>query len=408
MTTQSSLVHAPAQLRAKKVPLTANASGSGYKSGKLWLLRGRLGACLSILALVLPALNALAGFSSMYVFGDSLSATSGGGLQYPPPAGTSAENYYDGRFSNGKVWVEYLAEQLGVSFDPTHNFSNFGDDSEEVYNNIVYGNYYPPADIATSLYVFWPGCSDCFALAIFQGTNSWTDGINNAMSNVTAVVDVLYSQGVRTLLLPNSVDISKVPFFTYTADSLGSDTNEVASLAASVHDQVPQYNAALAATVNQLRAKYPGLTIYAPDFYSQFDYLFSHPAEYGLTKTNIDALEDPALTDKSFDGPGENYLFWDYLHPTTKVHAAVANFVQQSISFVPLISRFTHQGSTNVFDVVNLPVGQTGALESTTNLLNPAGWKSLVSIVATNASQTVSISTNGLGNTCFFRLNFPP
>jgi hypothetical protein len=221
-------------------------------------------------------------------------------------------------------------------------------------------------------------------------------------------VDALYSQGVRTLLLPNSVDVSKVPFFTYTAASLGADTNEAALLAASVHAQVPQYNAALAATVNQLRAKYPSLTLYAPDFYSQFDFLFSHPANYGLTKTNIDALEDPALTDKSFNGPGASYLFWDYLHPTTKVHAAVADFVMQNISSGLRISRFTHRGSTNQFDLVNLPVGRTGALESTTNLFNAAAWKPLASIIATGATQTVSISTNGLGNTRFFRLNFPP
>ena len=254
-------MRAPARFGVEEMLLNVNASASGDKPGKLWLHRCRFVVCLSILALILPALNALASFSSMYVFGDSLSATSGGGLQYPPPAGTSADNYYDGRFSNGKVWVEYLAEQLGIPFDPNHNFSNFGDDSGEVYNNIVYGNYYPPPDIATTLYVLWPGCSDCFALAVFQGTNSWTDGISNAMSNVSAVVDLLYSQGVRTLVLPNSVDIAKVPFFTYTVGSLGGDTNEAARVAASVHAQVPQYNAALAATVNQLRAKHPDLAI---------------------------------------------------------------------------------------------------------------------------------------------------
>ena len=77
----------------------------------------------------------------------------------------------------------------------------------------------------------------------------------------------------------------------------------------------------LATAIGQLRAQYPDLTIYAPDFYTQFNFFLSHPEIYGITTTGIDALEDPALTDKSFNGPGANYLFWDYLHPTTKVHA---------------------------------------------------------------------------------------
>jgi hypothetical protein len=245
-------------------------------------------------------------------------------------------------------------------------------------------------------------------MAFEYGTNAWSEGISNAMVNVSSVVDVLYSQGVRTLILPNSVDISKVPFFNYTAGSLGADTNTVAPLVTSVHAQVAQFNAALAVTINQLRAKYPELTLYAPDFYSQFDFLFTHPAVYGVAKTNIDALEDTSLADKSFNGPGANYLFWDYLHPTTRVHAAVADFVQQIVSPAPRISQLTPQGGSDRFALENLPAGRTGSLESTTNLLNPAGWTARASIVVTGATQTVRISTNGLGNPCFFRLQFTP
>ena len=361
---------------------------------------------LLCLRLVTP--DAGAAFSSLYVFGDSLSATSGAGGEYPPPAGTSTANYYHGRYSNGPVWTEYLAALHGIPFDASHNFSNFGDDSGEVFNNLVYGNYYPPADIASALYVFWSSSSDCFLMAFEYGTNTWTEGISNAMVNVSAVVEVLYAQGVRTLILPNAVDISKVPFFSYTANTLGADTNEVALDLVNIRAQVPVFNAALAVTVGQLRAKYPALALYAPDFYSQFNYLCAHPAPYGVTKTTIDALEDPSLADKSFAGPGASYLFWDYLHPTTLVHAAVANFIQQLVSPSPRISQLTPQGSRERFTLENLPVGRTGSLESTTNLLNPAGWTARASIVVTGATQTVTIPGNGLGNPCFFRLSFPP
>src|ERR1700760_4195324 len=92
------------------------------------------------------AFPARPGYSSLCIFGDSLSAISGGGVQYPPPPGYGAANYWNGRFSNGEVWAEYFAAQQGIPFDTNQDFSNFGDDSTEVYQNIVYGNYYPRAD----------------------------------------------------------------------------------------------------------------------------------------------------------------------------------------------------------------------------------------------------------------------
>lgn len=360
----------------------------------------------------LLTLNALAGYSSMYVFGDSLSATTGSdALPYPYSPGVTGADYWNGRFSNGQVWVEYLAALQGIEFDTNNNFSYFGDASGLVYDNITTGDYFPPPDISTSLYIMWPACSDCFILSLFYTTNAWNQpplGIPSAMESVSNSVTALYDQGVRTLVLPNSVDITKVPFFVHGATNLlTTDTNLLARTITNIQAQIIIYNSSLATTISQLRTNFPDLALYAPDFYSQFNYLFSHPAVYGVTNVTIDALEDPTLTDKSFNGPGASYMFWDYLHPTTKVHSAVANFVQQIIS--PLqISRIVRQGGTNHFDLANLPIGRTGALEISTNLLDPNSWSTNTSFVVTGATQSVSLPANVLAKTCFYRLNFPP
>jgi phospholipase/lecithinase/hemolysin len=360
-----------------------------------------------LLVLAVCQAGSAAQFSSMYVFGDSLSAVTGGGTQYPPPNGTSADNYFQGRFSNGKVWVEYLAAEQGIPFNTNNDYSNFGDSSLEVYQNIIYGNYYPPPDIGTSLYILWASCSDCFVLAAFDGTNSWSADINQALSSISNVVQVFYQQGVRTLILPNSVDISAVPFFTYTATNLTGGTNDPIPDLLVYRARVQEYNSALATQLPQWRAACPGLTLIAPDFYSQFNFLLSHPGVYGLTQESIDALEDTALPDKSFTGPGANYVFWDYLHPTTKVHQYVADFVQ-TIATPPRITQFVRAGATYRFELAGLPLGRTGRLESNTNLLSAGGWATRASIAVTGATQTISISTNGLPAPCFFRLSFPP
>jgi phospholipase/lecithinase/hemolysin len=58
-------------------------------------------------------------FSKIYAFGDSLSDTgnvnqivqtvTGGTASFPPLP------YYNGRFSNGPIWAEKLADKLGIS-----------------------------------------------------------------------------------------------------------------------------------------------------------------------------------------------------------------------------------------------------------------------------------------------------
>jgi hypothetical protein len=364
---------------------------------------------LALTAVRLLTLQAWAGFSSMYVFGDSLSAVSGGGTQYPPPPGTSVDNYWEGRFSNGRVWVEYLADFQGISLNTNNDLSCFGNGSPSIYRTLLFGNYYPPPDLATSLCIYWPACSDCFVCALYLGTNSWSSYLPAMITNVTASVGLLYSQGMRTVLIPSSVDVSLVPFFTYTLDEFGIGAvapNGIPSLAA-IRTGVIQYNAVLATAIGQLRAQYPDLTIYTPDFFTQFDFFLSHAGIYGMTTTSIDALEDQALTDKSFTGSGADYVFWDYLHPTTKVHWYMATVAQQAMSSLR-INRLSLQDASYRLDLANLPIGRTGTVESTSNLVPQTTWTACASIFVTNTTQTVFVSTNGLGSRCFFRLNFPP
>ncbi|MHC5830296.1 MAG: SGNH/GDSL hydrolase family protein, partial [Nostoc sp.] len=65
---------------------------------------------------MLPTKASAASFDQLYVFGDSLSdtgniynATYATGKPYPasPP-------YFEGRFSDGPIWVDYLGDQLGL------------------------------------------------------------------------------------------------------------------------------------------------------------------------------------------------------------------------------------------------------------------------------------------------------
>src|SRR4029453_12923135 len=57
-------------------------------------------------------------FSRIIVFGDSLSDT---GNFYHLTGGFPPAPYANGRFSNGPLWIEYLADDLGMKLLPEDN-----------------------------------------------------------------------------------------------------------------------------------------------------------------------------------------------------------------------------------------------------------------------------------------------
>src|SRR5579864_4554115 len=92
-------------------------------------------------------------FTSLYVFGDALSTTTNNtsrSAQYP-------QWYYGKRNSNGRVWVEVLAQRQGIPI--VYNWSYFDNDSASLVNNLkTFTSPIPP----TALVVVWCNCSDLF------------------------------------------------------------------------------------------------------------------------------------------------------------------------------------------------------------------------------------------------------
>jgi len=352
--------------------------------------RGVLRFALAALCLAGLANRGDAGFSSLYVFGDGVSTTTD---NINPSV---AYLYYGNRFCNGRVWVEVLAERQGLLYEPGKNWSYFGHYSTELVANL---NGFTAADAATALFVVWVSDAD-FVYALNNidppySTNvhlpAWTATINQSLTNHWLAIQGLYSGGARQLIMPNAVDISKVPYYEYLAPA---DR-------AFVRQRVEQFNTGFSALVAQARGSFPGLTIHTPDFFAVLDDLYANPAGYGLVNPGIDAVDDPALPDKSLNGPGVNYLFWDYLDPTAKTHAVMADVAQQIVSPAKM-ARLVPFGASNRLDLVNVPIGRDGFVETSPDL---ASWPTSLPIASTNSSLSLFLPTTGPKQ--FHRLRFP-
>ena len=66
--------------------------------------------------------------------------------------------------------------------------------------------------------------------------------------------------------------------------------------------------------------------------YAKVNGILSHASRYGFTETEIDALADVTLLDKSFDGPAAATCSWDPIHPTTKAHGLIADWFQAVVA----------------------------------------------------------------------------
>jgi phospholipase/lecithinase/hemolysin len=342
-----------------------------------------------ILLLSGPAVPpAQAAFSSLYVFGDGVSCTAsniyGGSLYYPYT------------YSNGKVWVQALAESLGLNFNASANPSDLWHDSAYLLGQI---NQFSAGNANTSLFVVWV-CDADFVDDMSYGPypsldpTAWNNALNASLTRHSQAITTLYAKGARTLIMPNAVDITKIPYYSGLS----------ASERSFIRGMVTSFNTGLTTVVNQARASLSGLRIYVPDFFTLLDNMVAHPAVYGFINTTSDALDDGYT---ELNGPGANYLYWDVWDPSAKAHAIVAGTVQpvvQLLTSPPRISKVTSLNGSNRLDVASMPVGLSGFVDGRTNLVLGT-WTQMTNFNGTSATQTIFVPASGQRQ--FYRLRFP-
>ena len=328
-----------------------------------------------LLFLGVQIFSARANFSSIYVFGDTLSDT------YTNNSGLSASFFYGRRYTNGRTWVEVLAQRQGLGASSisstnwaytSNSIAYYGQSSAILVTNVA--NFVAPANATNCLFVMWVNNAD-FVLDMGSfgqppnGTNltTWTTNINLHLTNQFRVITNLYAKGCRTLIAPNAADVTTVPFYN------GSYSNYLTF----VRQRIISYNTNFAGMLKQIQSSpsYPGLTIYSPDIFSLLNNIFTNAASYGMTNTLVSGQPMDAIEAVNYgfpaavvNGYGTNYIFWGpFGDPTAKFHAVIADTVQQMISPVQF-SGIASVNTSNRLDLVNVPVGMSGQVLFSTNL----------------------------------------
>jgi thermolabile hemolysin len=332
-----------------------------------------------VLALLFAATTGYS-FTTLCAFGDSLSDTG----RSPAPAGS----YYNGRYSNGPLWVEYLAAQLGLAYNASNNFAVSGSTTSGLASQVA--GLAPSTSLRTALFTVWSGGND-FLHNTGLGVNdaAWSNVMTAAVSNLTNAIGALYTNGAREVLVPNLPNVGQTPAFSSAPPGYAS----------YVDSKVQSFNGLLASAFTNVMQRNPGLRIYPMDAGSFLTKVLNAPATYGFTVTTNGALEDPNLTDKSFTGPGADYVFWDSVHPTTKLHALISALAYQSVGVQLGISR---NGAHPNLTVLNLSPSLPYTIQSSTNL---SGWSDYQTLTAAATNATV-VLTNGAVANVFYRVRY--
>jgi phospholipase/lecithinase/hemolysin len=299
------------------------------------MMRVRILATAAALAVALATTVRAGQYSSLIVFGDSLSDTgnaylaTGGNAsdtnlfgkfgEYPTPP------YDDGRFSNGEIWVEHLADGLGLGAAPFlaggTNFAVGGSETGNGFSRLpmllgLDGVDLPNLNTQIGLFLAGGGTLNGSELiSVWGGSNDVLIDLALGLApdpialadSVAGSIQSLILAGGRNFLVPNLPNFAMLPLASGldAGQKLGLELTALA------------FNAELDGKLQGLAASY-GVQIHELDVYKLFSDAVANPAQFGFTNVTDPAF-DPS-TGTVAPGVG-SYLFWDTLHPTALTHS---------------------------------------------------------------------------------------
>jgi phospholipase/lecithinase/hemolysin len=276
---------------------------------------------------------------NIVVFGDSLS-DNGNLYEVMKHQLPQSPPYYEGRFTNGPVWVEHVIASYFPTSAAAHllDYAVGGsgvseDDEDDVLFTLrkqvsTYLISHQDKANADDLYVVWIGANN------YLGLPSETEKtLNDVNIGIVHSLQLLVDRGAKHILVFNLPDLGKTPAAT---EFDAADVMSTFSL---------QHNLMLFQSVNELKQANTDVDWMYFDLATMFSDVVEHPADYGLTNvtgTCSNSIADEAskksllkmvarVTPKSSRDACDGYLFFDLVHPTGFAHKLIAEKVRDML-----------------------------------------------------------------------------
>lgn len=287
---------------------------------------------LALTAAALAAATSAQAYTQIVAFGDSLSDNGNlFDLMAKYNVATPAAPYFDGRFSNGPVAVEVMAQKLGLALDDrAYGGATTGTGNKTATPildatgmtsqvNKYLGEKSNAVD-TEALYFVWGGGNDVFKL-LDSATPITTDSVNQvlmqARSNYESMIRSLDAAGAQHFFLPTLPDLG--------ASGLGFAGGP--AMQNALHMISVGFNQSLAYTANKLEAEL-GLDITLFDVYPSFLAATQQIVGAGGSASAPCWTGTYTGTDGTLCADPDKHVLFDKVHPTAYVH----NFLGQQMA----------------------------------------------------------------------------
>lgn len=309
-------------------------------------------------------------------FGDSLSDD--GNLYQLIKVIPQSPPYYQGRFSNGPTWAEYLGKYFYDKFYAAYSNYCYGG-ATAILHKPRQDSFIAPVileeelqayfvrsartDKSQTLYAIWIGANDY----LYDRQPDIDNLTQDVIDKISSTIDALISKGGKNFLILNLPDLSKTPF------AREENTVERLSQLSQLH------NDKLYHRILTFKDKYPNVHFVMIDTYYLLNDLLSDPEKYNqkyhthITDTlnscwkgkwgpsnlsannqtiTINNITQPldiliqqspslatayqvgrhAMKDAELCTNPDEHVFWDILHPTAIVHQTLAQIIIESLT----------------------------------------------------------------------------
>nr|GLL45843.1 GDSL esterase/lipase At1g28580-like [Ipomoea trifida] len=325
-------------------------------------------------------------YKSIINFGDSLADT-GNFIRMSnpenkgatPPYGETFFHRPTGRFSDGRLIIDFIARSLGLPFLRPYLSAENGEEEsnfEEGVNFAVAGatalhisffeergivNDMTNTSLGTQLDWFQKSfcnsihSADCkeklqsslvmmgeiggndYNYAFFQGfpREEISSFVPKVISTISSAITKLIEFGARSIVVPGNLPIGCIPvYLSYYMSSNQSDYDSSTGCINWLNEFSMSHNDQLERELSRLRELHPNTTIIYADYYNAAMELYSSPTKYGFKNTlsaccgaggpyNYDADAECGLESRVCDEPS-SFVSWDGVHSTEAAYEVIA------------------------------------------------------------------------------------
>ncbi|XP_078153439.1 GDSL esterase/lipase At1g28600-like [Carex rostrata] len=340
-------------------------------------------------------------FTHIFCFGDSASDTGNYlksiGDSYDPirylPFGETYFGHPTGRFCDGRLILDFIAEAYGLPFTPPYlagestkenfqhgvNFAVAGatalDNSffESMGMEVSWTNYslgtqlewfkkllpsileepeWGSSIMSSTLFVVGEigGNDYCYLVSSGRTFDEVRTLVPDVIRTISLTIHELISRGAKTLLVPNNFPLGCTPMYlTLFQSQKKEDYDSETGCFKHFNEFIEYHNAKLSDELSKLRLLYPNVTIIYADYYEASMNIFRNPKKFGFNYPlkaccgaegpyNYSSLASCGNQGSTVCSDPSKYASWDGVHMTEAAYKGIAYGVLQGLYSYPPIS----------------------------------------------------------------------